>query len=435
MKNRNNQKKVNENEVPTLGAVMSDGTLLEMVYDPVKQEGKLIVSRDGNSSEKLDKFTDEKSNKIYIPYMSDEVYKGFLYLPSEVGEALSAQDLVYKIRNFFNKYTDIQYPFLQIMADYALATWVSDKFAVMGFLRLLGSYATGKSRTLAILRAICRHSLNLGGSFTAPIIYRMSDKYPSSTMFLDEGNFYDTSNKNLLVKVLNDSNGSEGVVSRINLITMEPESFSNFSPKVIANHEYYSDPGLESRMLTIQMQKSTRSDLPTRLPSNFDWEEARKIRNNLLMYRIQNYSRISDATRIANLTQFDHRFQDTASPLVWAQCNLVAPDYLIEYLNWLTEQQMMMAYSTTDYMLVDVMVDCYKEGITAPNNKMIKHLLNEKHGTTLDERLIKSKYTVMGVETHRKNDGIHYLLNQKTTGELAKRYGIELPVMDGSKNN
>src|SRR6202163_1903825 len=64
-----------------------------------------------------------------------------------------------------------------------------------------------------------------------------------------------------------------------------PQAFQVFGPKIVATRSSYEDKGLESRFITEEMgSRELRSDIPINLPETFK-EEARELRNKLLLYR------------------------------------------------------------------------------------------------------------------------------------------------------
>jgi hypothetical protein len=68
----------------------------------------------------------------------------------------------------------------------------------------------------------------------------------------------------------------------------DPQAFHVFGPKIVATRTDYDDKGLESRFITEDMgTRKLRTDVPINLPSSFK-EEARSLRNKLLLYRFRN---------------------------------------------------------------------------------------------------------------------------------------------------
>src|SRR5437879_1957953 len=78
--------------------------------------------------------------------------------------------------------------------------------------------------------------------------------------------------------------GSESLRGR----EFSPRAYSVFGPKLIATRGYFQDRALESRCLTEEMGgRNLREDVPINLPSSYK-EEARQLRNKLLMFRFSN---------------------------------------------------------------------------------------------------------------------------------------------------
>jgi hypothetical protein len=64
-----------------------------------------------------------------------------------------------------------------------------------------------------------------------------------------------------------------------------PQAFQVFGPKIVATRGSYDDRALESRFLTEEMgSRKLREDIPINLSDSFK-EEARELRNKLLVYR------------------------------------------------------------------------------------------------------------------------------------------------------
>jgi hypothetical protein len=71
--------------------------------------------------------------------------------------------------------------------------------------------------------------------------------------------------------------------------TFEVKAYDVFCPKIVATRETFSDKALESRFLVEEMGAGKlRTDIPRTLDENF-YQDAEKIRNKLLMWRLKNY--------------------------------------------------------------------------------------------------------------------------------------------------
>lgn len=76
-----------------------------------------------------------------------------------------------------------------------------------------------------------------------------------------------------------------------------PQAFHVFGPKIVATRGLYEDRGLESRFITEETgARPLRDDVPINLPETFK-EEARELRNKLLLYRFHRRHEVKlDAT-------------------------------------------------------------------------------------------------------------------------------------------
>jgi hypothetical protein len=109
----------------------------------------------------------------------------------------------------------------------------------------------------------------------------------------DEADFRFSDEKAEMVKILNNGNVHGLPVLRTMMNRQRefnPQAFRVFGPKIVATRGSYDDKGLESRFLTEDMGgRALRSDIPINLPPDFK-NEARDLRNRLLMYRFRERS-------------------------------------------------------------------------------------------------------------------------------------------------
>src|SRR5207245_10022378 len=108
------------------------------------------------------------------------------------------------------------------------------------------------------------------------------------TLSVDEADFRFSDEKAEIVKILNNGNVRGLPVLRTMMNRQRefnPQAFHVFGPKIVATRGSYDDKGLESRFLTEEMGgRQLRADIPINLPNGFK-DEAREIRNKLLLYR------------------------------------------------------------------------------------------------------------------------------------------------------
>jgi hypothetical protein len=139
----------------------------------------------------------------------------------------------------------------------------------------------------------------------------------------------------------------------------EVNFFDPFGPKIIATRYGFKDKALESRCFTEIMKESIRIDVPIQLPFEFE-EEARHLRNKLLMYRFRNREQVkqtSDKGTIEiDLSGLPKRIQQAARPLSVILANY--PELLATLKAFLVVKSkalVMEASETTEGYLVRVM--------------------------------------------------------------------------------
>jgi hypothetical protein len=95
----------------------------------------------------------------------------------------------------------------------------------------------------------------------------------------------------------------------------EPKVFDVYSPKIITSRKKFKDLALESRILTIPMAPTKRTDIAPLLDEYF-WSEAERLRNKLLMYRFKNLPDIDLETKDPKLMGVEPRLRQTLLPIL-----------------------------------------------------------------------------------------------------------------------
>lgn len=267
--------------------VLSD-LLAETVYDPTSKQTSFAVFQDGEVRY-LESIPTEFGETFPIDGRSAIVSKGVILLPSEAIEFGTGTELLNEVQKFIHKRVDVSESYERIAALYVLLSWTHDRFNELPYLRVRGDYGTGKSRFLQVVGSICYRPIFTGGATTTSPIFRMID-HVGGTLVFDEADFNDSNEKSDIVKILN-SGYQKGVpVLRVEgQGVYEVKSYDVYGPKILATRFTYNDQALESRFLTEDMGRgSLRDDIPLSLNDQFR-EEARGLRNKLLMWRFRNY--------------------------------------------------------------------------------------------------------------------------------------------------
>jgi hypothetical protein len=138
-----------------------------------------------------------------------------------------------------------------------------------------------------VIGSICYKPFFASGASTVSPIFHTLDAF-RGTLIFDEADFRFSDERAEIVKILNNGNVRGLPVLRTMMNRQRefnPQAFQVFGPKIVATRGSYEDRGLESRFITEEMgSRRLRADIPINLPDTFR-EEARELRNKLLLYR------------------------------------------------------------------------------------------------------------------------------------------------------
>jgi hypothetical protein len=273
--------------IPTASAVLDDGTLVEMAFQPKQRRTLFAIYNAGRWT--LQDAIDLGSDARLVPFSPNNnlVKNEVVLLPSEPMIYGSEEKLVADIQEFIHRYVDLDTSFEKVATYYVILTWLYDAFNELPYLRFRGDYGTGKTRALLILGSLCYKGFFASGASTVSPIFHTLDAF-RGTLIFDEADFRFSDEKAEIVKILNNGNVQGLPVLRTMMNRQRefnPQAFHVFGPKIVATRGSYDDKGLESRFLTQEMgSRKLRQDIPINLPNSFK-DEARELRNKLLLYR------------------------------------------------------------------------------------------------------------------------------------------------------
>lgn len=280
--------------IPTVSRRLPGGGLLELIYQPDTRRTAFAVLRDGQVS--VENFLDPDIGErlVPVPATNNLIKHGALVLPERPEPYGSVNELIEAIREYLFRYVDLSERFQRIASYYILLTWVYDAFNELPYLRLRGDFGSGKTRALVVIGSLCYKAFFASGASTVSPIFHTLDTF-RGTLIFDEADFRFSDEKSELVKIFNNGNAKGFPVLRTAITVkreFDPRAFNVFGPKIVAMRRSFEDQALESRFLTEEMgQRSLRDDIPINLPDT-QKEEARSLRNRLLMYRFQFLERI-----------------------------------------------------------------------------------------------------------------------------------------------
>ncbi|SDG43936.1 hypothetical protein SAMN05216338_1001307 [Bradyrhizobium sp. Rc2d] len=187
----------------------------------------------------------------------------------------------------------------------------------MPYLRLRGDFGTGKTRSLLTIGSLCYKPFFASGASTVSPIFHTLDAF-RGTLIFDEADFRFSDERSEIVKILNNGNVRGMPVLRTVMNRQRefnPQAFHVFGPKIVASRGRYEDRALESRFITEEMGvRPLRSDIPINLPSTFT-EEARELRDKLLLYRFRRRHEVKLDPALVDLT-LEPRINQIMLPLL-----------------------------------------------------------------------------------------------------------------------
>jgi hypothetical protein len=304
-------------KIPTASAVLPDGSLVEMVYEPGERRTRLVRSA-GETWEYVSSVSLSPTERL-VPYSpgNNLVKHGVVLFPSEPEEYGSEAELLSRIRDFVRRHVDISPDFEEIATYYILFTWVYDAFDEVPYVRVRGGYGSGKTRFLLTVGSLCYKPIFASAASTVSPLFRLLDAF-RGTLVLDEGDFRASDERAQVVKVLNNGNARGFPVLRTEVSRQrefDPRAYHVFGPKLIATRGFFDDKALESRCVTEDMRGgSLRSGIPLNLDDRFR-AEALTLRNQLLRYRLRMIATVRSAER-AGGRGLEPRLEQIFGPLV-----------------------------------------------------------------------------------------------------------------------
>lgn len=305
-----------EQVIPTVSRMFDDGSIVELLL----REGRTMLAVYHGGEWRISDEVKHSSGMLLrpIPTENNLIGHGAVLLPSEPMEYESEDALRTSIKTYVGHYVRLSEDGLEVATSYVLMTWVNEALEEVPYLRFLGDLGSGKTRALKIIGSICNKPFFASAASTlSPVFYTLDLFAP--TLILDEADMRFSDAASEWVKVLNNGHSKGMSVLRQGFTAkkgeFEPRAFRVFGPKILAMRKRFQDDGLESRFLTESMRSDNRiEDIPISLPRT-QIAEALQLRNQLLMYRFRNLSKVAVS---ASQRQLDRngRFNQVVMPLL-----------------------------------------------------------------------------------------------------------------------
>ena len=358
-----NEKEKKPTVTPTASAVLPSGELVEMVYDPVAKRTQFVCgTADAWGYE--DSVLASPAERL-VPYSptNNLVKHGVVLFPSEPEEYGSESDLVSRIRDFVRRHVEVTEGFEEITTYYILFTWVYDAFHEVPYVRVRGGYGSGKTRFLLTVGSLCRLPIFASAASTVSPIFRLLEAF-RGTLILDEGDFRYSDEKSEVVKILNNGNARGFPVLRTEVSPkkeFDPRAYHVFGPKIVATRGFFQDRALESRCVTEDMRGGAiKSEIPLNLDERFH-EEARDIRNQLLLWRLRHFKDARGETR-AGARDLEPRLQQIFGPLISVISDASARERVIQLVSKYNEDLVEERSESAEAQVLSVIRDLVARG-------------------------------------------------------------------------
>jgi hypothetical protein len=267
------------------------GTLLELVFDPVKIQTWFAVRYpDGRVEPYVERV--EINGTVYMPTWPNSIMtKHGVRFPSQIYDRpLPEKELLAITRAHVMKFFDFGSDdfFKELAPHFVPYTYFADAFMEASYLRALGDYGTGKTRFLKAIGLLCYRPVYVTGGSSAASIYHYLDVY-RGTLILNEADFGESDEASIISKILNGGTERDEGISKMRKDpngNMEIEMYNVFGPKVIATRKAFDDRAIESRCMTMEMVPiAVDPRIPRHLPTNYE-VTTREIRNLWTTYRL-----------------------------------------------------------------------------------------------------------------------------------------------------
>ncbi len=273
---------------------LKDGRIIEQISDL----RFAVYDKENDSVEIVDTVSDKETGETYKP-IADELLKraiGGIYLPNDVAEYGTKNELIESIKTYVDKFVDLQPLYLALVSYYILFTYLFDKVLELSYVNTTGDLGSGKSR-LGMTIALASYRGYMMVNPTAATLYRVVDRF-SPTLFLDEFNSdANSDDTQAIIQVLNTGFSKLGSISRQvkdSEGNFRTETFNPYCPKIIGSYKASASDALKSRNIEIEMERSFRNDLPIRLTQDF-LNEAQALRNKLIKFRLNEFEKDLEA--------------------------------------------------------------------------------------------------------------------------------------------
>jgi len=299
---------------------IKEGVFHYLIYVPTNKGG--FIPRLVTSERQLEVIEDEEADlpedMARWSVDSQTPFNVFEWLNGN--KKVNASEVYAELEAFIKKY--MWYPdkrFYQLVAVWIMTTYVFQVFDTIGYLALIGTKRTGKSRTLELLEQLSFNA-SKADSMSDAYIYRIIERNRATLLF-DEADSLRKRPKesvNERLEIIRSGYKRAGKVGRCEGESNTTITFSTYSPKAIANVTGLEE-ALEDRVIYINVERKPK-DVEVKKLIFRDLERViQEMRNKLYFFGLQYCNLVADVYRGYKNNELEDREAE-----IWAGVLVVA---------------------------------------------------------------------------------------------------------------
>ncbi len=260
-------------------AEIKDGTLIELVEDPVNLGQKCLAVWKAGEIRFLDRL--EQDGRVFVPLARDNKILRSIRLPKGAESYGSVLDLITRLESLISQCIALDEEYVPVLANFVLSTWFVDRFLVAPYLSVVGLPQSGKTTLLRLLSLVCRRSLLVADISTASFYWACARFM--ATILIDETG---TVGNNRALRHMLRSGTTRDV-----LAVRTDADLHSYGAKVVSWLEPPDDPALNSRCILIPMFECKSSTL-LEIGDPKIQQLAQHLRAQLLRFRLDNFKNV-----------------------------------------------------------------------------------------------------------------------------------------------
>jgi len=279
---------------------------------------------------------------------------------------------------------------------------------------------------LRVLSGICYHPILLNGNISDAGIFRTVELIGHGTFLFDEMNLSHSSRTSGIVQVLNSGYEKDNNISRCEGTSFSPRFFDPFGPKIIAQNQRFDDNALESRLLSIDMQSTSRQDISDQLSSGEYKKEVSDLQKLLLAFRFAHYFSVDTDQKYPELEKYSHRFRERYIPILRTLGLNSVPNEIIK----LAEDDYQTSCDTFAFSPEGIVVAALSEKIDQGADQVYPieiAAIVARNGFEMSPRAVGQTLRLLGIRSIKRNNrGIQFDLRGVCKDTLYRNSGLRI---------